>query len=341
MQDRLDDFDALLSASHSLAGLLAAVQALLPVTAFDPDEFPIAAHEDEVILFANDLLGLAIGLGADLDRRLAAAQAQLDAHDAAAEAAGRVSALQAGAKALFGADFVLVPEFTLSAAQGVEWEKAFNASGALLSHQTGTLGVDFPVDDWLYGAARVREKLQHWERVVMLAEGFGTSAPALAPAQFPYLDNDSWLALEFPANYALDTDRLLYTAHYAAPFDRNAPQCGLLLDEWTEVIPGAEETTGLTFHYDRPNAEPPQAMLLVTPPQFVGSWRWQDLVDAVHETFALARKRAVEPAQVDETALAPFLPATVMAVTLYGLSIAANLAANNFVYAALSGDDNG
>ena len=341
MQDRLDDFDALLSGSHPLSSLVAAVQGLLPVSEFDLDDFPITASEDEIIQFANELLAMAIGLGADLDRRLAAAQAQLDAHDAAAEAAERIGALQAGAKALLGQEFALIPEFTLSAEQGVEWENAFNASGTLLNYLTGTLNVDFPVDEWLYGTARVREKIAHWERVVMLSEAFGSGAPELTPAQFPYQENDAWLALEFPPDYAIDSDRVLYTAHYAAPFNRNAPQCGLLLDEWTEVIPGAEETTGLTFHYDRPNAEPPQAMLLVTPPQFVGRWQWQDLVDALHETLAMARKRAVEPAFVDDTALAPFLPATVMAVTLYGLSITANLAANNQVFAVLAGDNNG
>lgn len=336
---RLAQFEALLSDTQPLAALVASVQALLPVSDFDLDAFPITATEDEIILFAGDLLGLAAGLGADLDARLAEAQAQLDAHDAAAGASEKVGALQAGAKALFGPDFLMIPEFTLGADQGAEWEKAFNASGALLDHLTGTLNVDFPVDDWLYGAARVRDKLRHWERVLMLAEGFGSASPQLTPAQFPYQDGDRWLALEFPDDYALDGDRLLYTAHYAAPFDRSAPQCGLLVDEWTEVIPGTEETTGLTFHYDRPNAEPPQAMLLVTPPQFVGSWQWQDLVDALHETLALARKRAVEPAQVDKTAFARFLPATVMAVTLYGLSISASLAANNRVFAVLAGDD--
>jgi uncharacterized protein YdcH (DUF465 family) len=338
--DRLDQFDALLSGSQSLSGLVVSLQALLPIDAFDLDPFPITALEDEIILFADDMAGLATGLGADLDKRLSAAQAQLDAHDAAATPSERVAALQAGAKALFGADFVLIPEFTLNPDQGLEWEKAFAASGDLLDYQTNTLKVDFPVDDWLYGAARVREKLRHWERVLMLAEGFETTAPLLTPVQFPYLDQDSWLALEFPEDYQIDTSRLLYTAHYATPFNRNAPQCGLLVDEWTEVIPGTEETTGITFHYDRPNAEPPQVMLLATPPQFVGSWRWQDLVDTLHETLAMAKKRAVEPAQVDKTAFARFLPATVMAHTVYGLSIAANYAVNNGVYAVLAGDDN-
>ena len=42
----------------------------------------------------------------------------------------------------------------------------------------------------------------------------------------------------------------------------DAVQCGLLLDEWTELVPSARETTGIAFHFDRPNAVAPQAMLL-------------------------------------------------------------------------------
>ncbi len=338
--NRLAAFDALLDGNDSLPGLLASTQALLPIDLFDLDEFPIVKSEDEIVLFADDLLGMAAGLVTDLETRLGTAQAQLDAYAATANPEEQIAALQAGAKALLGPDFVLIPEFTLGTDQGVEWENAFAASGSLLDYLTGTLKVDFPVDEWLYGAARVREKLHHWERTLMLAEGFGTTPPALTPVQLPYLDDDRWLALDFPEDYMIDSDRLLYTAHYPASFNRNAAQCGLFVDEWTEVIPGTEETTGITFHYDRPNAEPPQAMLLVTPPQFVGRWQWQDLVDTLHETLGMARKRAVEPAQVDKTAFARFLPATVMSVTLYGLSITANLAINNGLYTVL-GEDNG
>ena len=43
--------------------------------------------------------------------------------------------------------------------------------------------------------------------------------------------------MQFPPDTVLDSERLLYTAQYRTPFDKTARQCGLLLDEWTEVDP--------------------------------------------------------------------------------------------------------
>ncbi len=91
------------------------------------------------------------------------------------------------------------------------------------------------------------------------------------PAQFPFAAGAPWLAMQFPPDYVLDSDRLLYTAHYATPFDKTARQCGLLLDEWTEVIPDTTRDTGITFNFDRPDNEPPQAILLVTPAPATGT----------------------------------------------------------------------
>jgi hypothetical protein len=152
------------------------------------------------------------------------------------------------------------------------------------------------------------------------------------PAQFPFAANAPWVAMQFPPDYALDGDRLLYTAQYAMPFDKTARQCGLLLDEWTEVIPSKTRTTGITFNFSRPDNEPPQVILLVTPASASGAWQWDDLVGALNETLDLAKKRSVEPTQLDATPYAPLLPATVMAVTLYGISITTSLAAANGVF---------
>ena len=121
------------------------------------------------------------------------------------------------------------------------------------------------MDDWLYGVARVREKLAAWENLVMLAEGLKNRPPMeLTPFQLPYRANDSWLALEYPESHVIAGDTMLYTA-FAPAIDPAGAIVGLLVDEWTETIPVREETTALTFHYDRPNCEAPQSLLLVTP----------------------------------------------------------------------------
>jgi hypothetical protein len=147
----------------------------------------------------------------------------------------------------------------------------------------------------------------------------------------PFKPADDWLALRIPAAYSLDRDRLLYTAHHAAAFAKGAPLCGLLLDEWNEVIPGPDAMTGITFHYDRPNSEPPQTMLLVLPSDFRGAWQWNDLVDALNETLDLAALRAVQPDHVAARDYGALLPAPIMAATTHGLTISAHLARNNSV----------
>jgi hypothetical protein len=198
------------------------------------------------------------------------------------------------------------------------------------------VGRDFPVDDWLHGVARVRDKMHHWENAVLLSEAFLATQPAeLTPLQLPHGPGEPWLALEIPDGYTIDSDRLLYTAHFAEAFDKTKPVCGLLVDEWTEVIPGTEETTGIAFHFDRPNAEPPQAWLLVLPAVRDGVWSWDELLAALHDTLDSAKRRAIELVHVDGTAYSWFLPATVSAYTFPEISISNNLLRNLQIYTRL------
>jgi hypothetical protein len=329
-------FAAVLASTGTRFGdFLTAVAALLPVAAFDAQPFDLAAFGDRAVLIAQDLVTNLAGHHAAVGTHREAVQKQLDAHDAASSATGRVQALQNAAQALLGDEFRIVPEFGLAAAQADEWANAVSASPTLLSYLTATAGIDFPVDEWLAGAARVRPMLRAFEAIVALAGALGRTEPTLVPAQFPFAADAPWLALQFPPDYTLDSDRLLYTAQYATPFDKTARQCGLLLDEWTEVIPATTRTTGITFNFNRPDNEPPQAILLVTPASASGAWQWDDLVGALNETLDLAKKRSVEPTQLDATPYAPLLPATVMAVTLYGISITTSLAAANGVFRTL------
>jgi hypothetical protein len=184
----------------------------------------------------------------------------------------------------------------------------------------------------------VREKIGHWERQLLTSAPLGLGEPGLTPIQLPYVAGDPWLGLEYPPDTVIDSERLLYTAHYAAPFDSAEPQCGLLIDEWTEVLPSEMQTTGLAVHFDRPSTEPPQTWMLVVPPTQTGAWAWADIVDALNETLDAARLRAVEPDHLEGTAWARLLPAIVTATTLHPITIAIDYGRVNGSLSMVEGD---
>jgi hypothetical protein len=134
--------------------------------------------------------------------------------------------------------------------------------------------------------------------------------------------------MEYPPDYDIDRDRLLLATGFTAPFAKNKMQAGLLLDEWVEVVPTKNETTGISFHYDAPNAAPPQSLLLAVTPQISGSWKWDNLVATLNETLDMTKKRAVEPQHIDDTELAQFLPATMVPTAPYLVTIVTNLLTN-------------
>ncbi len=329
------------SAGTSFTTFLAAASAIATAD-LDAQPFDLTAFGNRAVTFAGDLFHNLTGLRAEVVKRGAAAQLHLDVAAAADSSSASAAELEAAAKALLGPDFKIYPECSLSSAQGQEWANAlaYSNSGALTQYLTATAKVDFPVDEWLYGAARVRPNMRSWEQMMMLTGAFGVAQPELIPAQFPHEAGAPWLALPYPPGFTLASDHLLYTAQYSTPFQKAGRQCGILLDEWTEVIPAVDRDTGITFHFDRPNNEAAQSFLLVTPATANGSWQWDDLTAALNETLDLAKSRAVEPVEIDRGPYSRFLPATVMAATLYGISITTTLAASNGVYRALRTPNN-
>jgi hypothetical protein len=317
-----------------LSGLLAAVAALGSLEPYDAADLGVDAAEQDATRLVADVVAAVRALGDRLATRVTGGTDALAAHDAAADAPARLAAVQAGAEALLGEHFTLFPEFTVTPDHGAAWQDSLGED--LVRYLRDSAGRPFPVDEWLHGVARVRTPLAHLEQLTILAEAFGRDVPALDPAQLPHRPGERWLALEYPGAQVIDGERLLYTAIYAVPFEPGAAQCGSLLDEWTEVIPLPTASTGIAMHFDQPNCEAPQALLLVTPATWDGQWQWADLLEALPDTLRLARQRAVEPVQVDQTAYARFLPATITAVTLYGLSIALALAVNNDVHAQMA-----
>jgi hypothetical protein len=319
-------------AGNKLVDFAAAAGAMKPALAVhDAVPFDITDQTTAMPTLRDTLVARVTGLADELTKRIDDAQADVTATAALTSSEARVQMLQTAARSVLGDEMKMVPRFILSDTRGIEFSNCVAGSSALLTDLKAG-GRRFPVDDWLYGLARVREKLNAWENVAILSEGFGSASADFSPVQLPLTADDRWLGLEFDPAKAVLNNRLLYTAHFAVPFDRTADQCALLLDEWPELVPGTEVTSGVTFHFDRPSSQPPQTMLLAVPAALNGRWNWNDLVETINETLDAAKARAVEPAQVDASPYAQFLPATLMAVTLYQIQIATNLALNNHIY---------
>ncbi|AUI60643.1 hypothetical protein [Amycolatopsis sp. BJA-103] len=341
---RLTDFAG--TSEPTLSGLLDDVARQLPLTDIDPAGLDLKPFEDQVVAYGQELLTRAKKLEVDLigekGRKKTAEDLLVNVHDKAVTRPDRVAAAIDVLEVLLGEDVLVVPEFTPPEAVLEQWRDARADSVELVAHLTSRdpdvlERRDFPVDDWLHGMARVREKPRLWEKTVLLANALLDTGPltwkepALTPVQLPYVENDHWLAMEFfdpeKVGDQLDQDRLLFTAHYAASLN-GKDHCGLLLDEWTEVIPAERETTGIALHYDRPDSEPPQAMLLVVPPVLdpEKSWTPELLVEAITETFQLAKTRAVEPDHLDGTPLSQLLPAAVLSAVRGDVTVGTDLA---------------
>jgi len=290
----------------------------------------------------------------------AAAQARLDAAEAVRTAyvAAHPTAsldgdavLEVGA-AYFGAGFRPDVEFTLGGDILAAYAAAADPAAAalLLRHYLGhpdpTQDQPLALQEWLHGLATVREPLNQLDKVFLIngllnpegqyaspAHPQGAALLPLQPAQYAASASaaDYWLGLPWPEGYVPPADALSLVQWLPAGYDPAQPQAALWLDEWVETLPLASQATALTFHYDQPNSEAPQTMLLVVPPRADRSqpWRADDLLGAVNETLDLAKKRTVEPDGLARTHLATVLPAVVAPVAQQAVTFTLDLGSIN------------
>jgi hypothetical protein len=197
---------------------------------------------------------------------------------------------------------------------------------------------DLAVEEWLEGAAVVRERVRLLDAVNTYQEAFADASLAFKPLQLPFDKKAHWIALEFPEvkpeqlddedSFVPQGDFLSVVRQLPTGYDAAAVQSGLLIDEWNEVIPNRVETTGIAVHYNQPNTEPPQCVLLAVSPNVNGSWDWDDLLDTVIDTFDRAKRRAVEPDFLRSTAYWQLLPAILSSFTSFpNGTISTNIAA--------------
>lgn len=207
------------------------------------------------------------------------ARARLDRHDPAKPPGERIAAL-------LGEDFRSAPLVI-----------AGNASelAATLARSTELQGNDaLAAAGWLAGVGRVRPEADRLARVTALGDALSNSGPRLTVGQLPHDPDPArrWIGLEL----GTEAPPVLaaFVVSSADRLDPTQPIAGLMVDDWADVVPHADETTGLALHFDRPSAEAPNCALLAVHPGDGESWDLATLTDTVVEAVELARLRAVD-----------------------------------------------
>jgi hypothetical protein len=247
---------------------------------------------------------------AALTRQATSVRAELDRRRQAAAAATDDPARM---RAAFGDPFVFLPRF-----RPVPGEIAQALSVGPVPTPTAT-----QVRTWLHGASLIRPPLERWKRAGMLARALGAAAPRLRIAQLPHRAVP-WAALPFdpdddaarPVSGTVSLSLVVAPDADATPARLDPPAStdpwvGLVIDDWSELIPLATQSTAVAFHYDDPGAEAPQALLLAVPPDNRERWSLDVLSTIVRETFQLAKIRGVDGELLGS--LSQVLPATYLA----------------------------
>jgi hypothetical protein len=169
-------------------------------------------------------------------------------------------------------------------------------------------GGSLVMEDWLQNVSKVRERMYDLSMVIQTADIYNLPVAPAEPVQLPYTDGDYWLGIEYPSAYTPAGDVTSLVMINSGQLQTAGIQSGLVIDEWLEIIPTIEQTTGITFNYNNPNASPPQSILLAVTPEMTNQWTWDDLVYTIVDTVELAKNRAVEPDHFDKSFLGQVLP---------------------------------
>jgi hypothetical protein len=265
----------------------------------------------------GELVAQARAIEAEATRRLAAVEALDTGFDPKAVTADeRVRHEQERLQAVFGRGFKALPLVRPKNAAALG--TAFAQSDRLLG------GEPLEALSWLQGVSRVRPGAARLSGALTYAAALRrSSALAFRVAQLPPVDGERWVALPAPNGGPpeLPPGKLSLVAHLPQAFVA-APLAGLVFDEWVELVPATEVTTGVSFNYDAPGARPPQTVLLAVAPPGSQRWKVETIEQVLLETLQLARLRAVDPQALGgDPLLQRALPALYVSANLAGETI--------------------
>jgi hypothetical protein len=179
------------------------------------------------------------------------------------------------------------------------------------------------VERWVHKAARVRPGLERWRRSRLFAHALGAPTVAWEVVQLPHVPTATWRGLAFAGGATPPSGTLSVVLHRPWKTAPSVGWAGLLIEEWSELIPSGLQQTGIAFNYPSPRAEAPQAILVAVPPAEATAWSTPALADVVRETFDLARLRLLTPDLLTSYSL--LLPATALSVNTGTDTLSTNL----------------
>lgn len=291
---RVDVEDAERRAGAAVAGFRAAAAALAgaptePTSLLAIDRYGI----EGAIQPGGPTVEQATAVAAAVAARVAALDTQRGAwaaedKEGAPTAERRLARAGEQVAALFTRGFPLLPRLALAdpaaAAAGLA------RSDALLERDPARATA------WIDRVSKVRAGARQLQEVLMwtdlLVPGW-LVRPVVG--QWPVVDGDRWAAVARPRDPP--PGRMCWLAldgGGGAALSAGRPVHGLVLDSWQEQIPAEEAVTGVALHFDTPTSRPPQAMLLVVPPDG-RPWSFDLVVDSVAQTLEKAKLRAVDP----------------------------------------------
>jgi hypothetical protein len=265
--------------------------------------FPATATEQQL---AHDAL-VAIA-----NQRLANAQGLLDRVTGESTAAARVEFAAEALSTVFGGSFVTVPRiFPPAPGETDLWSGAVGPGGV-----TARPGAH--IRPWLQRTGGFRKPTYAYMETVLVREASG-QAPWLRVAQAPAGAFGRWAALPFEGDppgvplASMVAEVVGVDAAGAEPSLAGAI-AGLVLDEWTEVVPRRLKKTdrahpeappaysdvvssAVAVNANGPGARPPQAILLALSADGA-AWTDERLVKVLDEAFELAKMRTLTLQQI-------------------------------------------
>lgn len=247
--------------------------------------------------------------------------------------------LQQVAKTLFGETFILLPPALGSGnfKQVFESKNQQLLTGDSTDNDSDQVWGQERVNNWVQGVAQVHENSELFEDWLMVNNVWNqtlglSESNNYTIVQGPTLLQYPWVALSkheidlllekqfilqsiYKDSNSGETYPLSDGTYYPEGCDSTVlyapenmalenPVFGLVIEEFSEHIPDKKMNTGLSFNFNNPNNEPPQALLLAIHPKAGQAsdffWSEDNLVDIISDTMDLYKIRMVDLEAIQE-----------------------------------------